>query len=63
MVICHCNVVTDRCVREAAACGAATVDEVGRQCAAGTLCGGCRPSIAALLAAMDTYRGEEQPAA
>ncbi|MGH9212076.1 MAG: (2Fe-2S)-binding protein [Acidimicrobiales bacterium] len=63
MIVCHCEVVNDRCVRDAVACGAETVDEVGQLCAAGTQCGGCRPSIAALLAALRPYRGEEQPAA
>ena len=52
MIVCHCEVVSDRCVRSAVAAGAVSIDEVGRHCAAGTQCGGCRPSIAALLAAL-----------
>lgn len=63
MIVCHCEVVTDRCVRAAVACGAETVDDVASQCAAGTQCGGCRPTIAALLVALAPCRGEEQPAA
>jgi bacterioferritin-associated ferredoxin len=63
MIVCHCEVVTDRCVRDAVVGGAVTVDQVGRHCAAGTQCGRCRPSIAALLAALPELRGEEQSAA
>lgn len=63
MIVCHCEVVTDRCVRNAVACGAVTVEDVGRMCAAGTSCGGCRPSIAALLATLEASGRQEQPAA
>lgn len=52
MIICHCEIVSDRCVRDAVANGAVSVDDVARACAAGTQCGGCRPSIAGLLATL-----------
>jgi bacterioferritin-associated ferredoxin len=52
MILCHCEVVSDRCVRTAVENGAVSVDQVGRECAAGTQCGGCRPGIAALLATL-----------
>jgi bacterioferritin-associated ferredoxin len=62
LILCHCNIVSDRCVRTAVEDGAVSVDDVGRACAAGTHCGGCRPSIAALLATL--LAGEQdQPAA
>jgi bacterioferritin-associated ferredoxin len=62
LILCHCNIVSDRCVRAAVADGAVSVDDVGRACAAGTHCGGCRPSIAALLATL--LAGEQdKPAA
>jgi bacterioferritin-associated ferredoxin len=50
MIVCHCQVVSDRCVRDAITCGARTIDEVGEMCGAGTGCGSCRPTICALLA-------------
>jgi bacterioferritin-associated ferredoxin len=62
LIVCHCEVVTDRSIRAAIDDGAVSLDEIGRHCAAGTNCGGCRPSIAALLVTL--LAGEhEQPAA
>ncbi len=49
MIICSCNVVTDREVRRAALEGASTLRELARSCRAGTACGGCRPALKALL--------------
>ncbi|MFA9444281.1 bacterioferritin-associated ferredoxin [Egicoccus sp. AB-alg6-2] len=48
--MCHCNVVSDRTIRAAIADGAADVDAVGARCGAGDACGGCVPTIEALLA-------------
>jgi bacterioferritin-associated ferredoxin len=62
MILCHCEIVSDRCVRDAVAKGAVSVDDVGRACAAGTQCGGCRPSIGALLATL-LAGAQDQPAA
>jgi bacterioferritin-associated ferredoxin len=62
LIVCHCEVVSDRRIRAAVVDGACDVDDVGRYCAAGTHCGGCRSSIQALLATL--LRDErEQPAA
>jgi bacterioferritin-associated ferredoxin len=47
--VCLCRAVSDRKVRKVINRGAATVDEVGAACGAGTGCGGCRPEIQALL--------------
>jgi bacterioferritin-associated ferredoxin len=52
MIVCHCEVASDRHVHEAIACGALTVDDVGDRCGAGTRCGSCRPTISALLMAL-----------
>jgi len=64
MIICHCELVTDRGIRAAIADGATSVDAVAGRCEAGTRCGSCRPSIAALLAVHLPLPGEQaQPAA
>jgi bacterioferritin-associated ferredoxin len=66
MIICHCELVTDRGIRAAIADGATTVDDVASRCDAGARCGSCRPSISALLAVHLPLPGQgeqEQPAA
>lgn len=50
LLVCHCNKVCDRVVRECVDRGARSVEEVGRACGAGMACGGCRPTIQALIA-------------
>jgi bacterioferritin-associated ferredoxin len=62
MIVCHCEVVSDRHIRDAVACGASTVDEIGDRCAAGTRCGSCRPTIDTLLVAV-AAREPVEPAA
>jgi bacterioferritin-associated ferredoxin len=62
LIVCHCEVVNDRAIRAEVALGAATADEIGERCGAGTRCGSCRPTIGALLAAL-TAAEQEQPAA
>ena len=49
MIICHCNVVSDRTVRAAVLNGAADVDDVARACGAGADCGGCETAVESLL--------------
>jgi bacterioferritin-associated ferredoxin len=61
VILCHCKVVTDRGVRTAVEKGAVSVAQVGRECGAGTQCGGCRPSIATLLATL--LAGEQDQSA
>jgi len=50
LLVCHCNGVCDRAIRECVGRGARSVEDVGRACGAGTECGGCRPTIRALSA-------------
>ena len=50
MFICSCKAVKERTVRAAIASGASSIDEVGRRCGAGTVCGGCHELIEELLA-------------
>jgi bacterioferritin-associated ferredoxin len=51
VLVCLCRGVTDRTVNDAIAAGARTVHELRRQCSAGSGCGGCWPTLSALLAA------------
>jgi bacterioferritin-associated ferredoxin len=51
MILCLCQAVVDRTVGAAIAEGASTLDEIVAACAAGAGCGGCHPSLLALLAA------------
>jgi bacterioferritin-associated ferredoxin len=50
MIVCHCHVVSDKTIRAEIESGACTVGDLARRCGAGTCCGGCRPTIGALLA-------------
>ena len=48
-IACSCHGVRDRTVEDAVAAGARTVERVMELCGAGTNCGGCVPTIEALL--------------
>ena len=50
VLVCHCKSVFDRDVRNAIAAGARDEFDVAAACGAGTGCGGCVPTISALLA-------------
>lgn len=52
MIVCHCQVVSDRRIRAEIEAGAVTVDEIAERCGAGARCGSCRPTISVLLATM-----------
>ena len=56
MLVCHCHQVSDRTIRACIRDGAETVSEVGERCRAGTSCGGCRPTVKALLSALGGLR-------
>ena len=49
MIVCLCKGVSCSTVRRAIACGAETLDEVGRACGAGTDCGSCHSEVQHLL--------------
>ncbi|NNG20778.1 (2Fe-2S)-binding protein [Naumannella sp. ID2617S] len=49
MIVCHCEVVSDREVAASCHRGAQTVEQVGMMTEAGTGCGGCHESIRAIL--------------
>ena len=49
MIVCLCKGVSCSTVRRAIACGAETLDEVGRACGAGTVCGSCHSEVQHLL--------------
>lgn len=50
MVVCHCNVVNDREIREQILAGALSLDEIAERCTAGTRCGNCVPMLEAMIA-------------
>jgi NAD(P)H-nitrite reductase large subunit len=50
LLVCHCNAVCDRTIRECIRDGARCVDDVARACQAGNGCGGCHEVIEDLLA-------------
>jgi bacterioferritin-associated ferredoxin len=50
--VCLCLALTDRDVSQAIQQGAGTFRAVAARCGAGTVCGGCRPAIGALLGTM-----------
>jgi bacterioferritin-associated ferredoxin len=50
LLVCHCNAVCDRTIRECIRDGAKCVDDVARSCQAGSGCGGCHEVIEELLA-------------
>jgi bacterioferritin-associated ferredoxin len=49
--VCLCRGVSDRKIRAAIEAGASTVDQIGVQTAAGTVCHDCHPAIEELLRA------------
>jgi bacterioferritin-associated ferredoxin len=65
MIVCHCQVVSDRTIRAEIESGACTMGELARRCGAGSCCGGCRPTIGALLAVHAPFTATEpaEPAA
>ena len=50
LLVCHCRKVCDRIIRQCVERGARSLEEVARACQAGTACGGCIPTIDALIA-------------
>lgn len=59
MIVCHCTGITDRDVRSLVRKGRAkTALEVGRDCAAGHGCGGCRLAIEQIVRQEERSRVE-----
>jgi len=56
MVVCLCNGVSDRQVRRAIDCGAATRPQVTASCGAGGACGGCHRMIRDMIREGETPR-------
>jgi len=50
MYVCYCSGVTEDAVTDAIEAGAHTTEELADFCDAGTGCGGCHPTLVALLA-------------
>jgi bacterioferritin-associated ferredoxin len=59
VLVCQCVAVNDRRIVEEIETGALDLEDVAARCGAGTRCGGCHPTIEALLL---TVRAAEQPA-
>lgn len=49
-LVCLCNGVSERKVVKAIAHGAASIEEIGQHCRAGTTCQGCHGTLDDLLA-------------
>ena len=58
MIVCVCRNVSDRAICRLIAEGAGTVEDVAARSGAGTGCGGCRVSLARLVA---ERRSDEPP--
>jgi bacterioferritin-associated ferredoxin len=63
MWVCYCNQVREKTIRHAIREGACTVRCIARATRAGTTCGGCRPSIAAILTCEQASLQAERPVA
>ena len=57
MIVCSCRAVSDREIRRLARAGAASPRAIAEACGAGTCCGGCRMTVAAILDDVDDAQG------
>lgn len=53
MIVCHCRAVNHATVLDVIDEGAIDIDDVAATCGAGSVCGGCRPTLQSLLAGQD----------
>lgn len=53
MIVCHCRAVSHTTVLEAIGEGAIDIDAVAATCGAGSVCGGCRPTVQSFLCGDD----------
>lgn len=58
MYVCSCCAVTDRRVKSEISKGARTIEEIADRCGAGSLCHGCWPTLAKLLAEAERSPGQ-----
>jgi bacterioferritin-associated ferredoxin len=49
LIVCHCQGVSDRSIRQAVREGARSLRQVARVCRAGRICGGCHPVICEII--------------
>jgi bacterioferritin-associated ferredoxin len=49
VIVCHCRAVNHTTVLDLVAKGVGCPDEVAARCGAGSVCGGCRPTVQSLL--------------
>ena len=56
MIVCICRRVSEKQIDAAIDAGAATIEEVGMRCRAGTGCGMCKPFIAERIERKDCDR-------
>jgi bacterioferritin-associated ferredoxin len=62
MIVCQCNGISDREIRRLVREGASSRLEVARACGAGAACGGCLPTIHAIIVdAKDELSTREEP--
>lgn len=57
MYVCSCRVVSDSTVEEVIEAGAASIDDIARECGAGSRCGGCWPTLMALIEDFEARSG------
>ena len=58
MLVCHCNGVSDRTIRNVVRSGADTPAQVARACGAGASCGGCIEVVRDLIHSECAHRSE-----
>ncbi len=51
MIVCHCNIVTDRKIRDCVRNGAVDLADVTRASGAGAHCGGCTAAVEQVIEA------------
>jgi len=48
-IVCHCEGVRDRTIQRAIRRGATTLEDIQTECGAAARCGGCEPTVRAML--------------
>jgi bacterioferritin-associated ferredoxin len=62
MLVCHCQAVSDRRIRESVRSGARSCREVERATGAGSGCGGCSEAVAEIVAReSQSLPGSDEP--